>query len=146
MRDNIKIGNIYYMKFDGDNSEQRGWRPGVVIQNNIGNRFSPNIIAVPLTTSMKKISMPTHVVVEKDDSGLSRDSVVLCENPQHISKDKLGSFIASLPSKYMKEIAVACSVSMPLISFLDLDSLLELWSSVKKLSCMAFNGSKNVQP
>lgn len=139
MRD-IKIGSVYYMKFDGDYSEQFGWRPGVVIQNNIGNKYSPNIIAVPLTTSMKKLQMPTHVVLSKSDSGVINDSVVLCENPQRVSKHKIGSFISNLPEKYMKEIAVACAVSMPLISFLDEQSLVRLWGSVKKFACTVNNG------
>lgn len=50
-----RIGDVYLMRFAGDASEQTGWRPGLVFQNNIGNVHSPNIIALPLTSSIKKI-------------------------------------------------------------------------------------------
>ena len=63
-----------------------GWRPGVVFQNNIGNAKSPNIIALPLTTCLKKLNMPTHVLVRADESGLKKDSMVLCENPERMSR------------------------------------------------------------
>lgn len=49
-----QIGEVYLMKFSGSGSEQVGWRPGLVFQNNVGNSFSPNIIALPLTSSIKK--------------------------------------------------------------------------------------------
>lgn len=52
-----QIGEVYLMKFGGSGSEQSGWRPGVVFQNNMGNAYSPNIIALPLTSSLKKLSM-----------------------------------------------------------------------------------------
>ena len=86
------IGDIYLMRFDGTGSEQKGWRPGVVFQNNVGNAFSPNIIALPLTSALKKTSQPTHVVVKASDSGLRMDSMVLCENPEKMSKARLGTY------------------------------------------------------
>lgn len=48
-----KIGEVYLMNFGGTESEQSGWRPGLIFQNNIGNEYSPNVIALPLTTSLK---------------------------------------------------------------------------------------------
>lgn len=136
MFNNVLIGNIYFMKFSGDFTEQSGWRPGVVIQNNIGNKYSPNIIAVPLTSSLKKLNMPTHVVLRKEDVGLPTDSVALCENPQILAKQKIGSFISALPKYYMEKIAMACTVSMPLISFLDEKSLVAAWNEAKCLTCV----------
>lgn len=135
MYNDVLIGNIYFMEFSGDMTEQNGWRPGVVIQNNIGNKYSPNIIAVPLTSSLKKLNMPTHVVLRKEDTGLYTDSVVLCENPQILARKKIGAFISSLPKYYMKQIAIACTVSMPLISFLDKESLIVVWNDAKCLTC-----------
>lgn len=59
MRD-LQIGDVLLMEFDGIGSEQRGIRPGVVFQNNIGNQSSPNIIALPLSSKVKKRTLPTH--------------------------------------------------------------------------------------
>ena len=59
-----QIGEVYLMKFSGSGSEQVGWRPGLVFQNNVGNSHSPNVIALPLTSSIKKTSQPTHVFVK----------------------------------------------------------------------------------
>lgn len=65
-----QIGEVYLMNFGGSGCEQNGWRPGVVFQNNVGNAHSPNIIALPLTSSIKKAGQPTHVVIKSADSGL----------------------------------------------------------------------------
>lgn len=101
------IGEVYLMQFAGSGSEQGGWRPGLVFQNNTGNAHSPNIIALPLTSSIKKTAQPTHVVVLASDSGLARDSMVLCENPERMSKCRIGKYLTTLPDKYMREIAIA---------------------------------------
>lgn len=63
-----QIGEVYLMDFGGSGCEQNGWRPGVVFQNNVGNAHSPNIIALPLTSSIKKAGQPTHVVIKSADS------------------------------------------------------------------------------
>lgn len=97
-----QIGEVYLMKFGGSGSEQSGWRPGVVFQNNMGNAYSPNIIALPLTSSLKKTNQPTHVIIKAADSGLRRDSMVLCENPERMSKERLGQYITTLSEEYMK--------------------------------------------
>lgn len=65
-----QIGEVYLMKFSGSGSEQVGWRPGLVFQNNVGNSHSPNVIALPLTSSIKKTSQPTH---EKRQYGTMRE-------------------------------------------------------------------------
>lgn len=130
----IAIGSVYYMKFDGIGSEQAGWRPGVVFQNNKANSLSPNIIALPCTTSMKKLSQPTHVVLRREDSGLRSDSVVLCENPQRMSKQKIGSFITKLPDKYMKQIAAANIIASSAISFIPIEDVIDLWRIAANLN------------
>ena len=144
MHNNMLIGSIYFMKFSGDFTEQNGWRPGVIIQNNVGNKYSPNVIAVPLTSSIKKLIMPTQVFLKKENTGLPSDSVVLCENPQIVAKKKIGGYIASLSKNYMKEIALACTVSMPLISFLDAASLEDAWKEAKFLSGAVDEAKRNV--
>lgn len=67
-----QIGDIYMMKFGGSANEQCGWRPGLVFQNNVGNAYSPNIIALPLTSVLKKANQPTHVLVKAYDTGLKK--------------------------------------------------------------------------
>jgi mRNA interferase MazF len=132
-----RIGDVYVMQFDGVGSEQGGRRPGVVFQNNIGNAKSPNIIALPLTSVGKKPAQPTHVKISADDTGLKMDSMVLCENPERMSKEKIGSFICRLPDEYMKKIAVANLLATSAISFLDISSLVQAWRLANKLNAVA---------
>ncbi len=115
------------MRFGGSGSEQNGWRPGLVFQNNIGNRFSPNIIALPLTSSLKKASQPTHVLLPADETGLPKDSMVLCENPERMSKEKLGRYLTTLPQSFMAKVAEASLLATSAISYLDLESLVSAW-------------------
>lgn len=129
-----RIGDIYLMKFEGNGSEQTGWRPGLVFQNNVGNKYSPNIIALPLTSAAKKIEQPTHVFVSSQDTGLRKDSIVLCENPQRMSKEKLGSYLTSLPESYMKQVASANLLASAAISYLDPDALISTWMKAVALN------------
>lgn len=122
-----QIGEVYLMKFGGDCSEQSGLRPGLVFQNNVGNIYSPNIIALPITSSLKKAGQPTHVVLYAEDTGLKRDSMVLCENPERLSKTKIGRYITRLSDDYMRQIAEASLLATSAISFLDMDLLHEIW-------------------
>ena len=115
------------MNFGGQGNEQKGWRPGLVFQNNLGNQHSPNIIALPLTSSLKKSNQPTHVVVPADGTGLIRDSMVLCENPERMSKEKLGNYLTTIPKEYMAKIAVANLLATSAISFIEPDLLLAAW-------------------
>ncbi len=132
-----RIGEVYNMYFNGTGSEQSGWRPGVVFQNNVGNVNSPNIIALPLTSSLKKLYMPTHVLVKSVDTGLKRDSMVICENPEKMSKDKVGKFITTLPESYMKDIATANLIATSAISFLDKETLILVWEKAIHMNCVA---------
>lgn len=133
-RQEFMIGDVYMMRFDGVGSEQSGWRPGLVIQNNVGNKFSPNLIALPLTTSLKKAEQPTHVVVNAEESGLLRDSMVLCENPERMSKDRTGRYVASLPEYIMKDVAMGYMIATSVISFLEEEELLRLRQTALKLN------------
>lgn len=129
-----RIGEIYMMRFSGSGSEQSGWRPGLVFQNNTGNIHSPNIIALPLTTSVKKVGQPTHVTVSAKDSGLPRDSMVLCENPERMSKERIGEYITVLPDGYMRKVAEASLLATGVISYLDPDVLLRIWRRAVSLN------------
>lgn len=132
-----KIGEIYLMKFSGSGCEQNGWRPGLVFQNNVGNYHSPNIIALPLTSSVKKTSQPTHVVLPANGTGLSRDSMVLCENPERVSKERMGNYLTTLPAEYMQKVAVANLLATSAISFIEPDKLPEIWEKAASLNAKA---------
>lgn len=129
-----RIGDVYLMRFAGDASEQTGWRPGLVFQNNIGNVHSPNIIALPLTSSIKKSGQPTHVVVNAANSGLQKDSMVLCENPERMSKSRIGRYITTLSDDYMKQVAIANLLATSAISYLDTDALIAVWKKASTLN------------
>ena len=128
------IRDVYVMDFTNVDHGQKGRRPGVVLQNNVGNLHSPNLIVLPLTTVLKKTSMPTHVVIPALDSGLDSDSMVLCENPMTISKSKVGKYLTTLSDKCMKEIAKASLLATSSLSFLDEDELLLLRQETVRLN------------
>lgn len=132
-----QIGDIYLMHFGGSGNEQRGWRPGLVFQNNLGNLHSPNIIALPLTSSIKKSNQPTHVVVPSNGTGLAKDSMVLCENPERMSKDRLGNYITTLPDEYMGKVAVANLLASSAISFINPDMIMDIWEKATALNATA---------
>lgn len=129
-----KIGEVYMMKFEGAGSEQAGWRPALVFQNNVGNTYSPNVIMLPLTSKLKKSNQPTHVVVPAEGTGLARDSMVLCENPVSVSKDKLGKYLTTLPDEYMSKIAEAHILATSAIAFINPAVILALWERASKLN------------
>lgn len=131
-----QIGEVYMMKFTGSGNEQSGWRPGLVFQNNVGNSYSPNIIAIPLTTSIKKANQPTHIVVYANDSGLLKDSMVLCENPERMSKANIGKYITTLSDKYMKQIAEANILASSAIAYLDMSALQVIWEKAIALNAV----------
>ena len=128
-----KIGDIYLINFSGSDHEQKGLRPGVIFQNNVGNDHSPNVIVLPLTSVIKRIELPTHVLVPKE-VGLLKDSIVLCENPECISKHKLGNYILSLPEEYIGKIAIASLLASSAISYVDPDLLLVAWQRAVALN------------
>lgn len=133
---NPKIGDIYLVYFDGSRNEQKGFRPGLVFQNNVGNEHSPNLIVLPLTSALKKTNQPTHVFIPKE-VGLRKDSMVLCENPKCMSKYKLGEYITTLPEEYMAQVAVGNILSSSAIAFIDPDLLMSVWQKALALNAIA---------
>lgn len=93
-------------------SEQGGRRPVLIIQNDRGNRFAPTVIAVPLTTSTAKPSLPTHVLLREGEGGLKHDSTVLCEQVRTLEKTRLLQYLGALPRARLKEVEEALSVSL----------------------------------
>ena len=129
-----QIGEIYLMRFEGCGSEQTGLRPGLVFQNNTGNTHSPNIIALPITGAIKKIGQPTHVLLKADETGLRMDSVVLCENPERMSKERISRFLTKLSDQDMKRVTEANLLATSAIAFLDIESLFRVWQLAVKLN------------
>lgn len=75
---------------DSDDSCQSGIRPAVIIQNNIGNRFSPTMLVIPMSSKLKKVNQPTHILIHPDHkNGLSTTSMLLAEQTMPISKNKV---------------------------------------------------------
>ena len=82
--------DVVWTKFEGDGAIQTGYRPAVIIQNDIGNRFSPTLIALPLTTKIKGQGQATHCLIKKDDNnGLQSDSMLLAEQITTVNKNKV---------------------------------------------------------
>ena len=136
-RTSPKIGEIYLMKFSGEGCEQQGWRPGLVFQNNVGNSHSPNIIALPLTTAIKKMGQPTHVFLSADDTGLKYNSIVLCENPQRMSKDNIGVYLTTISEDEMSKVAEGSLLATSAIAYINPNLLLSIWQKAKDLNKVA---------
>jgi len=109
----MKRGDIYRADLDPVvGSEQGGVRPVVIIQNDIGNRHSPTVIVAAVTTKQKKANLPVHVRITAEESGLSRDSVVLTEQVRTLEKTRLSRYLGTLPESAMRRIDQALSMSL----------------------------------
>ena len=134
----FRFGDIYIVEFGaGIGCEQNGRRPAIIFQNNTGNAHSPNVIVLPITSSLKNMHLPTHVFLPADVVGLVKDSVVLCENMVCISKDRIVRFVAKVPECYMRDIAIASVLATSAISYIDIDTLAEVVRECKKLNEVA---------
>ena len=108
---NIKRGDIYYADLSPVvGSEQSGVRPILVIQNDIGNKFSPTIIGVPIT-SKAKISMPTHIAIEGKKYGLDKDSIILAEQIRTLDKSRLKDKVGKLDKQVLEQVKKAIEIS-----------------------------------
>lgn len=111
----IKRGDIYYADLSPViGSEQGGVRPVLIVQNDIGNKYSPTVIAAAITSQQGKTELPTHIEVNGDSCGLAKDSVVLLEQVRTIDKRRLKEKMGSLPNRDMNKINNAISISMGL--------------------------------
>lgn len=98
-------------------SEQGGVRPVLVIQNDIGNRFSPTVIVAAITAQIQKAKLPTHVELDANAHGFDRDSVVLLEQIRTIDKQRLTDKITHLDDETMRKVDDALLISVGLIDF-----------------------------
>ena len=95
----MKMFDIYYADLSKNtvNSEQGGIRPVIIIQNDIGNKYSPTLIVLPITSEIKKENMPTHCILHKtENNGLKVDSMVLAEQIRVIDKSRILDYIGYL--------------------------------------------------
>ncbi len=112
---NIRRGDIYYADLSPViGSEQGGIRPVLIIQNDVGNRFSPTVIAAAITSQNSKANLPTHIRLYADNSGLAKDSVVLLEQIRTLDKKRLKEKMGTLSNYDMYKVDEALSISFGL--------------------------------
>lgn len=111
----IRRGDIYYADLSPVvGSEQGGVRPVLIVQNDVGNRYSPTVIAAAITSQKDKSRLPTHIQVTADNCGLAKDSIVLLEQVRTIDKQRLKERMGRLDAGSMTRVDKALSVSFGL--------------------------------
>lgn len=111
----VKRGDIYYADLSPViGSEQGGMRPVLIVQNDVGNKFSPTVIAAAITSQRDKAQLPTHIQLSSQSCGLSKDSVVLLEQVRTIDKKRLKEKMGRIEDNAMGEIDRALTISFGL--------------------------------
>ncbi len=111
----VSRGEIYFAELNPvQGSEQGGVRPVLIIQNDIGNTYSPTTIILAITSQLNKARLPTHVELSAGESGLKKDSVILAEQMRTIDKSRLRQKVAQLNRPTMQRIENAVAVSIGL--------------------------------
>ena len=109
----VKRGDIFYADLSPVvGSEQGGVRPVLVIQNDVGNKYSPTIIVAAITSQMKKAKLPTHIEINAGNFGLIKDSVLLLEQIRTIDRKRFRDRIGRCDKNFMKEVDRALEVSV----------------------------------
>ena len=111
----IKRGDIFYADLSPViGSEQGGLRPVLIIQNDIGNKYSPTVIAAAITSKMDKAKLPTHIDINADRVGLAKDSVILLEQIRTLDKrrlkEKMGHLDSAVMSRVNNALAISCGL------------------------------------
>lgn len=111
----VRRGDIFYADLSPVvGSEQGGTRPVLIVQNDVGNRHSPTVIAAAITSQKDKARLPTHIQVNTEGSGLTRDSVVLLEQIRTLDKQRLREHMGRLDEPSMTRIDHALQISFGL--------------------------------
>lgn len=111
----VKRGDIYYADLSPVvGSEQGGVRPVLIIQNDVGNKYSPTVIAAAITSRINKAKMPTHIELSANEYGLNKDSVILLEQIRTIDKRRLREKIGRLDEEVMHRVNNALYISFGL--------------------------------
>ncbi len=114
----VKRGDIYYADLSPVvGSEQGGLRPVLIVQNDVGNKHSPTVIAAAITSKISKTHLPTHIDIHASNFGLARDSVVLLEQIRTIDKMRLKEKMGHLDEGVMNEVNSALAVGFGLSQF-----------------------------
>ncbi len=109
----IKRGELYYADLSPiKGSEQGGVRPVLILQNDIGNKYSPTVIVAAITSRLYKAKLPTHISLDAENYGLSKDSIILLEQIRTIDKLRLLDRIGELNKEKMKEVDNALLISL----------------------------------
>ncbi len=115
MTSSVERGEIYYADLSPVvGSEQGGLRPVLIVQNDVGNKHSPTVIAAAITSKHDKAKLPTHIEIGGRGCGLSRDSVVLLEQIRTLDKRRLRERMGKLDSRHMNEVNSALTISFGL--------------------------------
>ena len=115
MNNGVKRGDIYYADLSPVvGSEQGGMRPVLIVQNDVGNRHSPTVIAAAITSQINKAKLPTHIELGAKTYGLSKDSVILLEQIRTIDKKRLKERMGKLDNQIMNQVDSAIAVSFGL--------------------------------
>ncbi len=111
----IARGELYLADLDPVvGSEQGGLRPVLIVQNDMGNRYSPTVVVLAVTSQLQKARLPTHVLIPAEGRGLQRDSVVLAEQVRTLDKRRLRERIGRLGAEDMASVGRALAVSLGL--------------------------------
>ncbi len=111
----VKRGEVYFADLNPVvGSEQGGQRPVLIVQNDVGNKYSPTVIVAAITAKISKAKLPTHVEVQKSEVGLLKDSVILLEQIRTIDKRRLIQKIGALTPDLMNEVDRALMISLGL--------------------------------
>lgn len=114
----VKRGDVYFADLSPVvGSEQGGVRPVLIIQNDIGNRFSPTVIVAAITAQIQKAKLPTHVEIDAEKYNFDRDSVILLEQIRTIDKQRLTDKITNLDENMMNRVDEALQISLGLVDF-----------------------------
>ncbi|GAV21952.1 type II toxin-antitoxin system PemK/MazF family toxin [Carboxydothermus pertinax] len=112
----IRRGDIFYANLSPVvGSEQGGTRPVLILQNDIGNLYSPTTIIAAITSQINKAKLPTHVEIPAKESGLEKDSVILLEQIRTIDKSRLKEKVSSLNKELMRKVNQALEISLGLV-------------------------------
>ena len=111
----VRRGEIYYADLSPVvGSEQGGMRPVLIVQNDVGNRYSPTVIAAAITSQQNKARLPTHIEIEARTYGLSKNSIVLLEQVRTLDKRRLRERMGCLDEKAMQRVDGAIAISLGL--------------------------------
>ena len=113
----VKRGDVFFADLSPVvGSEQGGVRPVLILQNDIGNRFSPTVIVAAITAQIEKAKLPTHIEIDAKKYGFDRDSVILLEQLRTIDKQRLTDKITHLDRAMMRKVDEALRISLGLIA------------------------------